>query len=315
MRNSLVDNLCRLAQDNPDIWLLTGDLGYSALEPFYEQFPDRFINVGVAEQNMAGIAAGLALSGKRVVIYSIINFVTLRCFEQIRNDICAHCANVIIVGVGAGYAYGAQGYTHHGLEDISVMRTLPNLDVAVPANVTDVETILHLAMQREGPTYIRLEKDGGTTASALSGNAARGRMACFREGEDAVIIATGGLVGEAYAAAQILAKQELSVAVWSCPWLAPFDDVTLEMLAKHYSVILTSEEGTAVGGLASAVALSLAEGPTSQTRLLTASVKDPLTVPTLSQASARRHHGLDAASLAARLVAVCQDSEIINLSD
>jgi len=313
MRNTLINSLCQLAQADPDVWLLTGDLGFSVLEPFYEQFPDRFINVGVAEQNMAGVAAGLALSGKRVVIYSIVNFTTLRCFEQIRNDICAHGASVVIVGVGAGYAYGAQGYTHHGLEDISVMRTLPGLDLAVPANVAEVETALQIAMERKGPTYIRLEKDAGATMSALEVAGEHGRMSCYRQGEDAAIIATGGLVGEAYDAAQLLAEEGVSVAVWSCPWLAPFDATTLNMLSQRHGVILTAEEGVATGGLASAVALQLAENPNNQTRLLVASVTDPLNVPTLSQPSARRHHGLDAAGLAGRLLAVCQSGEVGDL--
>jgi len=307
MRSAVIDTLCRLAEEDPNIWLLTGDLGFSVLETFAERFPDRFINVGVAEQNMAGIAAGLALSGKRVVIYSIVNFATMRCLEQIRNDICAHHANVIIIGAGAGYAYGAQGYTHHGLEDIAIMRALPGLDIAAPATKAEAEAALRAGMKRNGPTYIRLEKDAGAPMTALTTGSDSYGMSCYRNGEDAAIVATGGLVGEAMGAAELLMAEGLSVAVWSCPWLSPFDKATFEMLIQRHRFILTAEEGVASGGLASAAALALAELPptqlpTTRTRLLFAAVTDALAVPVLAQASARSHHGLDAAGLAARLL-------------
>lgn len=314
MRNALVDSLCKLAEDDPDIWLLTGDLGFSVLERFSERFPERFINVGVAEQNMAGVAAGLALSGKRVVIYSIVNFATLRCLEQIRNDICAHGANVVIVGVGAGYSYGAQGYTHHGLEDISIMRALPGLDVTAPANRIEAEAVLRAAMRRDGPTYIRLEKDAGVAASLPLAEIERGRMVCYRQGEQAAIVATGGMLAEALGAAEQLASKGLSVAVWSCPWLTPLDTSTLCELTQRHDVILTAEEGVVNGGLGSATALALANFAT-QTRLLVAAVDDVLEVPTLSQASARVHHALDASGLAARLLSVGAFHEIGDLAD
>ncbi|MBT4690938.1 MAG: transketolase [Rhodospirillaceae bacterium] len=312
MRNALIDLLCELADNDPDIWLLTADLGYSVLERFAERFPERYINVGVAEQNMVGIAAGLALSGKRVVIYSIVNFVTMRCLEQIRNDICAHGANVVIVGVGAGYSYGAQGYTHHGLEDISVMRALPGLDVTAPGNCLEAEAVLRVAMQHDGPTYIRLEKDAGASASLPLKDIERGRMACYREGGHAAIVATGGMLGEALGAAELLERDGLSVAVWSCPWITPLDTATLDLLTQRHDVILTAEEGVINGGLGSATALALAN-VAAKSRLLVAGVGEVLSVPTLSQTSARNYHALDAAGLAARLLSVCSGHEVSDL--
>ena len=134
MRNTFIHEVCKAAESNPNLWLITADLGYSVLEPFSNNYPDRFINVGVAEQNMIGIAAGLAMTGCQVVTYSIVNFSTLRCLEQIRNDVCYHNANVKIVGVGGGYAYGSQGFTHHGIEDLTIMMSLPNIDVLAPGD-------------------------------------------------------------------------------------------------------------------------------------------------------------------------------------
>lgn len=122
MRTAFIETLCELAAADPRIWLLTGDLGFSVLEVFAERFPDRYVNMGVAEQNMTGVAAGLAMSGKIVFTYSIANFPTLRCLEQIRNDVCYHEASVKVVAVGGGLSYGNLGYTHHGIEDLAVMR-------------------------------------------------------------------------------------------------------------------------------------------------------------------------------------------------
>ena len=134
MRNNFIKELVLQAASNDRIWLLSGDLGFSVLEPFIEKFPERFSNVGVAEQNMAGVAAGLAMSGNQVFIYSIANFAVMRCLEQIRNDICYHNANVVVVSVGGGFCYGSQGYTHHGLEDLGVMRSMSNMTVIAPAD-------------------------------------------------------------------------------------------------------------------------------------------------------------------------------------
>lgn len=158
MRQIFVDNLCQEAEKNPDIWLLTADLGYSFLESFAESFPDRFINVGVAEQNMIGIAAGLALSGKKVFVYSIINFLILRCFEQIRHDIVYHNLDVKLVGIGGGFSYGSAGYSHHGLEDINLMSSLTDIHIFAPSRATEiVENVLYMSRVKT-PCYLRLDK-------------------------------------------------------------------------------------------------------------------------------------------------------------
>src|SRR5437660_421122 len=141
MRTSFIETLCALANEDERIWLLTGDLGYSVLEPYARAFPNRYVNIGVAEQNMAGIAAGLARCGKIVFTYSIANFPTLRCLEQIRNDVCYHGANVKVVAVGGGLAYGALGASHHATEDLAILRSLPGLVVAAPGDPLETALI------------------------------------------------------------------------------------------------------------------------------------------------------------------------------
>ena len=134
MRTSFIDTLCQVAENDRRVWLVTGDLGYSVLEKFSSKFPERYLNAGVAEQNMVGVAAGLAMTGKVVFVYSIANFPTLRCLEQVRNDVCYHKLSVKIVAVGCGLAYGGHGYTHHGVEDLGVMSLLPHMTVIAPGD-------------------------------------------------------------------------------------------------------------------------------------------------------------------------------------
>lgn len=160
MRNEFVKSLINLAETNSNVFLLCGDLGFSVLEPFAEKFPDRFINVGIAEQNMIGIAAGLALTGKKVFTYSIVNFAVTRCLEQIRNDICYHNLDVTIVAVGGGMPYGSQGYTHLGIEDIAFTRNLPNIKVMVPADREELNFVMQKIDAIPGPHYLRVGRGG-----------------------------------------------------------------------------------------------------------------------------------------------------------
>src|SRR5436305_4783641 len=155
MRSTFIATLLDVAEQNPNVWLLCGDLGYSVLEVFQQRFPERFCNVGVAEQNMAGIASGLAHAGNTVFIYSIGNFPTFRCLEQLRNDVCYHGADVKVVAVGAGFAYGSQGYTHHALEDVAVMSVLPNIEVFVPCDPAEVQAVTRAISVSRKPAYLR----------------------------------------------------------------------------------------------------------------------------------------------------------------
>jgi len=156
MRNRFIELLIEYVKKNKKTYLITGDLGFSVLEPFKERFPDNFINAGIAEQNMMGLAAGLAMEGNKVFVYSIVNFLTFRALEQIRNDICYHNLDVNLISIGAGYSYGAQGYTHHGIEDIGIMRVLPNMQIYTPYSLNSLEYIFQKSKKSTGPKYFRL---------------------------------------------------------------------------------------------------------------------------------------------------------------
>ena len=160
MRTAFINKITEMAQEDKSIYLLTGDLGFSVLEDFSKRFPDRFYNVGVAEQTLAGVAAGLALSGKTVFIYSIATFATMRGFEQIRNDIAYHNLKVRIVGVGSGFSYSAYGVTHHSLSDMAIMRCLPNMTIIAPGDPWEVEKAMEESKKINGPIYFRLGKKG-----------------------------------------------------------------------------------------------------------------------------------------------------------
>jgi len=264
MRTTFANTLCELAKSDPRIWLLTGDLGYSVLEPFAKQFPDRYVNVGIAEQNMTGMAAGLAMSGKTVFTYSIANFPVMRCLEQIRVDVCYHEANVKIVAVGGGLAYGAQGYTHHGVEDLAVMRVLPGMTVVAPGDPVETDLATRAIAAHYGPCYLRLGKANEPVVHETSPLFRLGRAIQVQDGNDATIVSTGGVLDMVMQAARGLTHAGISVRVLSMPTVCPLDEEKiLESAHQTHCVITVEEHGH--GGLASAVADVLAGSRTQAT--------------------------------------------------
>jgi transketolase len=262
MRRAFIDTLSELAEKDERIWLLTGDLGYTLLEPFRERFPDRFVNVGVAEQNMTGIAAGLARCGKVPVTYSIANFPTLRCLEQIRNDLCYHEANAKVVAVGVGFVYGAQGYTHHGVEDLGVLRLLPNMTVLSPADPVETRLATRAMIDHPGPCYLRLGKAVEPVVHEYEPEFRIGRAITVRAGRDVTLIATGPILKEVTDVAARLAGQQIDCRVLSMPTVKPLDADAVLRAARETGGILTAEEHSLLGGLGTAVAEVLAEvGP------------------------------------------------------
>src|SRR6266403_2240554 len=194
MRGAFFGALTELAERDERIHLVVGDLGFGAVEPFASRFPDRFLNAGVAEQNMTGVAAGLALCGKVVFTYSIGNFPTLRCLEQIRNDVCYHQANVKIVAVGGGLAYGSLGMTHHATEDLAILRSLPGLKVVAPGDPVETRLAVRALVADPSPCYLRLGRAGEPALHAGDIDFAIGRAITVREGSDATLISTGGML-------------------------------------------------------------------------------------------------------------------------
>lgn len=259
MRTTFIETLIDLAAQDERIWLLNGDLGFSVLEPFAARFPERYLNVGVAEQNMTGIAAGLAHSGKMPFTYSIANFPTFRCLEQIRNDVCYHRANVKIVAVGGGFAYGPQGYTHHGIEDLGIMRQLPGMTVVAPGDPVETRLATRAIAAHNGPCYLRLGKAREPVVHQNPPDFALGLAIPVRQGQDLTLISTGGLLKLSLDTAETLDAIGISAAVLSMPTVKPLDNEAVLNAAKNTRAIVTVEEHSVIGGLGSAVAEVLAE--------------------------------------------------------
>jgi transketolase len=259
MRTTFIESLCAVAERDKRVWLLTADLGYSVLERFRERFLDRYVNVGVAEQNMVGIAAGLARSGKVPFVYSIANFPTFRCLEQIRNDVCYYHANVKIVAVGGGFTYGPQGYTHHGIEDLAILRALPGMTVVAPADPVETRLATQAVAALDGPCYVRLGKAKEPVVHDGEPNFVIGNAIPVRIGSDLTLVSTGGMLKEAVSVADRLRAQGVSVRVLSMHTVKPLDAEAILRAARETGRIVTVEEHSVTGGLGSAVADVLAQ--------------------------------------------------------
>lgn len=254
MRTNFINQLIEEARYNDKIFLLVGDLGYHVIEPFAEEFPDRFLNVGIAEQNMAGIAAGLAMTGYNVYFYSIGNFPTIRCLEQIRNDIAYHQANVKVVSVGAGYAYGSLGATHQATEEIGALRVLPNMVVATPGDPLEARAITKISASYDGPMYIRLGKAGEKTVhSEDSINLKIGDICSVitREGNQTAVFACGNILD---AALHQINEENLNYDLYSVPFVKPINKEQLINIVKtHPAGLITIEEHQSSCGMGSAI--------------------------------------------------------------
>jgi transketolase len=259
MRTAFIETLCELAEADSRIWLLTGDLGFSVLERFSERFPERYLNVGVAEQNMAGIAAGLARCCKIPFIYSIANFPTLRCLEQIRNDVCYHEASVKVVAVGSGFTYGTHGYSHYGVEELGIMRILPGMAVIAPGDPVEAKLATRAVAERPGPCYLRLGKAGEPVVHEQAPAFTLGKAIVVRPGRDVTLISTGGMLKETVEAAGRLAAEGIDTRVLSMHTVKPLDNAAVMQAARETAAIVTVEEHSITGGLGSAVAEVLAE--------------------------------------------------------
>jgi transketolase len=295
MRTAFVEELCRLAEQDDRIFLVCGDLGYSVLEVYAARFPTRYLNAGVAEQNMTGVAAGLAMAGHVVFTYSIANFPVMRCYEQIRNDVCYHGLDVKIVAVGGGLAYGAQGYTHHGVEDLAVMRVLPGMAVFAPGDPAEARLVTRAAVARPGPCYLRLGKAGEPAVHPTEPAFTVGRAIPMRDGTAATLISTGGMLAETVAAGERLARAGIAVRVLSMPCVEPLDVEAVSRAGRETGLVVTVEEH-GLGGLASAVAEVLA-GDARAARLVPARLERRALSVGGDQQSLRAAQGLSAEGL------------------
>lgn len=301
MRDTFVRTLIALAKENPNIELITGDLGFGVLKPFWERLPDQFINAGIAEQNMTSAAAGMALEGKTVFTYSIGNFPTLRCLEQIRNDCAYHGANVKIVCVGGGFVYGSLGMSHHATEDIAVMRALPGVAVLCPGDLVEAEEATKAIAKYPGTCYLRLGRGGEKRIHDHIDNFEIGKAIKIHDGEKIAIFSTGAIFEEVADAEAILAEHDIYPAVYTFPTVKPIDRAAIARCAADFDMIVTVEEHNIVGGFGSAVAEVLAELP-ERARLLRIGIHDTYSSIVGSQKYLRSQFGLDSGGIATQVL-------------
>ncbi len=292
MRIAFLRTITELAGQDERITLITGDLGFGVLEPFAQRFPDRFINVGVAEQNLIGVSAGLALCGKIVFAYSIANFPTLRCLEQIRNDVCYHGADVKIVAVGGGFAYGALGVTHHATEDLAVMRALPGMVVVAPGDPVETRHATRAIAAHPGPCYLRLGRAGEPVVHQSDISFKLGRALLVRQGHDLTLVTTGGLLVMAVRVAEHLASKGIQARILSMHTIKPLDEETVLAAARETRLIVTLEEHSTIGGLGSAVADVLVERNDGRVRFRRLGIPSVFASPVGSQEYLRQQYGL-----------------------
>ena len=254
MRNTFADELTKLARDDPRIVLLSGDIGNRLFDKFKLIDKNRFYNCGVAEANMIGVAAGMALSGLRPVTYTITPFTTTRCLEQIRVDVCYHNAPVIIVGTGSGLSYAELGPTHHSLEDMAIFRTLPGMRVLAPCDSAELRAALRAALQENHPVYIRIGKKGEPDIYTQPPQLRIGKANILREGRDVALIGAGTIMAEVVKAADILAGHGISAEVVSFHTVKPLDTDFLQTAALRFKLLAVAEEHGLIGCLGSAIA-------------------------------------------------------------
>ena len=297
MRDAFIRELTDLAPQHPELLLLTGDLGFGVLNGFASRFPRQLLNVGVAEQNMSGLAAGLALEGHTVFTYSIGNFPTLRCLEQIRNDICYHRANVKIVCVGGGMSYGAVGMSHHATEDLAILRALPGMLVLSPGDLWEAAEAAKHLVSHGGPAYLRLDKSSAPLTAHRDRAFCPGVIRTVCDGSDVTLAATGGILGEALLAADALAGQGVFCRVLSVHTIKPLDTNTLVAAALETGGIVSIEEHAVDGGLGGAIAESLMEAGASPGFFVRMGLRNTFSSVVGSQQYLRRVYSLDAAAI------------------
>ena len=311
MRGAFFQALMALAEQDERICLIVGDLGFGVVEPFARKFPGRFLNAGVAEQNMTGIATGMALCGKIVFTYSIANFPILRCLEQVRNDACYHNANVKIVAVGGGLAYGSLGATHHATEDLAILRSLPGMVVVAPGDPAEAEAATQAVAGHAGPCYLRLGRAGEPAVHRGPIDFQLGKAIQVREGQDLAIISTGGLLETAVQTAELLRQTGLQARVLSMHTVKPLDSDAILAAARDTGAIFTLEEHSVVGGLGGAVAELLAEASEGSIVFKRFGLPSAFSSVAGTQEYLRARYGLSAESLAAAIRSRLEKNRIL----
>ncbi len=301
MRNAFADEIVKLAASDPRIVLLSGDIGNRLFDPYKKQFPGRFYNCGVAEANMASVAAGMALCGLRPVTYTIAPFNTTRCLEQIRNDICYHKAPVLIVGTGAGLSYASLGCTHHSCEDISFLRSIPNMSVLCPADAMELKSLLREALKMDRPAYMRIGKTGEPVMYPAPPDLVIGKGHIVRKGSDLCLFSTGNMLSIAGEACQLLEAAHVNAELVSLHTVKPLDTELLKEAALRFPLFATLEEHSLIGGLGSSIAEWIVDQG-MPVKLVRFGTQDRFPHPVGSQNYIRNGFGLNAQTIASQIL-------------
>lgn len=309
MRNAFAKAITELARADQRIVLLSGDIGNRLFDDFKASCPDRFYNCGVAEANMVSMAAGLAMSGLRPVCYTITPFVTYRCMEQIRVDVCYHHVPVTIVGTGSGLSYASLGATHHSCEEMGMLRLLPGLCVLAPADAMEVSAGLKAAVKHPHPVYMRIGKKGEPVIHKTEPSLRIGEALVIRPGREVCILSAGTMLGTCLEAAERLAQRGISTEVVSFHTVKPLDTKLLALAFARFRLVVTVEEHSVLGGLGGSVAEWLNEYHGSESaRLLRLGTRDEFLHETCEQEQAREYFGLTPAAITERIFRECQVS-------
>jgi transketolase len=304
MRNAFADELTKLGDDDPRVVMLSGDIGNKLFDAFKDRHPNRFFNCGVAEANMTGLAAGLAMNGLRPVTYTITPFVTTRCLEQIRTDVCYHNVPVTIVAVGAGLAYAGLGPTHHACEDIAFLRALPNMVVICPGDAWEVRAALRAVMKDDRPAYIRMGKKGEPKVhKGPIGDFQVGKAITIVDGRDVCLLSTGNMLPEVVDVGKRLGEHGISAAVVSFHTVKPLDKACLSDALKRFKLVVTVEEHSLIGGFGAAVAEWAVDTGADTRKLLRVGTPDKFFKESGEQEHAREQLGLSAHQIADRVIA------------
>ncbi|MFM9970254.1 MAG: transketolase family protein [Burkholderiales bacterium] len=300
MRNAFADEITKLGKEDKRVVLLSGDIGNKLFDKFKAQAEGRFFNCGVAEANMMSVASGMALSGLRPVIYTITPFTTTRCLEQIRVDACYHNAPVTIVGTGAGLSYAELGPTHHSLEDLAILRTLPGMTVFAPCDEVELRLGLRAALAQNGPVYMRIGKKGEPILHKTPPEFKFGKSITLRQGSDVCLIGTGNIVAVTLAAADILAREGVSARVESFHTIKPLDTARLAEVFAAFPVVAVAEEHSKLAGLGGSIAEWRATQENTRARMIAFGAEDVFMHEVGSQEFARAKFGLTAENIAAK---------------
>ena len=301
MRNAFAAEITALAQDDPRVVLLSGDIGNRLFDTFKDRHPDRFYNCGVAEANMIGLAAGMAMNGLRPVAYTITPFITTRCLEQIRVDVCYHDVGVTIVGVGAGLAYASLGPTHHSCEDIAFLRALPNMAVLAPGDPVEVRLGLREAVQRGHGTYMRLGKKGEPVVHQTPLEFEIGKAITVRDGDEVCLLSTGNMLPEVIETAEKLHHAGIGAQVASFHTVKLLDTEYLQKAFRKFTLVVTAEEHSLIGGFGAAVAEWLSEQPPQRAAIMRFGTADMFHHESGEQEHARHCFGLTAGQMAEKI--------------